>query len=296
MLAALLPGSGGGRARHHRRLQRRPLSHAAPGTTAQRRQRGGPAGRLRCPGRGEGASRAAYAPGRGRWAHRCVGWRIACEPKSNPASRPCASCRRSSSSSPRDPGRHVQPTNAAGPGTAGRPTARHPRRVLGAGRLSRGAGGIGALRRERALDRAMLTGLAAGARQLYQRTSAAIVLDAAMGDRLRAAGFADERLHVIEHAADSQTIAAVPSHQQSPARAFAPAPTGLCRLLRRQPGAGPRLCDAAHGAAAPGGRPGAGIGAPAVYRRWRAARATANQRCRRVSLAACTSCRRKRRA
>ena len=69
----------------------------------------------------------------------------------------------------------------------------------------------GLLRRERALDRAMLTGMETMARQLYQRAAAAIVLDAAMGDRLRAAGLATERLHVIEHAADSQAIAAVPA-------------------------------------------------------------------------------------
>ena len=69
----------------------------------------------------------------------------------------------------------------------------------------------GLLRRDRLLDRAVMAALRMAAAGLYRRTSAAVVLDEAMHDRLIAAGFPGDRLHVIDHAADSRAIAAVPA-------------------------------------------------------------------------------------
>ncbi len=64
---------------------------------------------------------------------------------------------------------------------------------------------------DRRLDRAAMAALRLAAAGLYRRTDAAVVLDEAMRDRLIAAGFPAHRLHVIDHAADSQAIAAVPA-------------------------------------------------------------------------------------
>jgi glycosyltransferase involved in cell wall biosynthesis len=71
----------------------------------------------------------------------------------------------------------------------------------------------GLLRRDQRLHRALIAALQAGARLLYQRTTAAIVLDEAMRDRLLAAGFPADRLCVIDHAADSGALSAVPAEQ-----------------------------------------------------------------------------------
>lgn len=68
----------------------------------------------------------------------------------------------------------------------------------------------GLLQPGRPLDRALMAPLSGLSRALYRRTTAAIVLDEAMRERLRTAGFPPDRLHVIEHAADSQAIHAVP--------------------------------------------------------------------------------------
>ncbi len=68
----------------------------------------------------------------------------------------------------------------------------------------------GLLQPGRPLDRALMASLSGLSRALYRRTAAAIVLDNAMRERLHAAGFPQDRLHVIEHAADSHAIHAVP--------------------------------------------------------------------------------------
>lgn len=71
----------------------------------------------------------------------------------------------------------------------------------------------GLLQPQRPLDRAAMVFLTRLAQRLYRRTSAAIVLDAAMRERLADAGFPKDRLHIIEHAADSASIHAVPPQE-----------------------------------------------------------------------------------
>jgi glycosyltransferase involved in cell wall biosynthesis len=68
----------------------------------------------------------------------------------------------------------------------------------------------GMLQPQRRLDRVALRLLSEVAQRLYRQTAAAIVLDSAMRERLLLAGFPAERLHILEHAADSQTIKPVP--------------------------------------------------------------------------------------
>lgn len=71
----------------------------------------------------------------------------------------------------------------------------------------------GLLRREQPLHRLLIDGLKWASRRLYQYPTAAIVLDEAMRDRLAAAGFPPERLHVIDHAANSRALHAVPAEE-----------------------------------------------------------------------------------
>jgi len=68
----------------------------------------------------------------------------------------------------------------------------------------------GLLQQKKPLHRLICAALAWGARVLYQRPDAAIALDEAMRDRLLAAGFLAERLHVIDHAASSASLRPVP--------------------------------------------------------------------------------------
>lgn len=71
----------------------------------------------------------------------------------------------------------------------------------------------GLLQPTQPLHRLLIAGLLRGAQWLYRHTAAAVVLDEAMRDRLYAAGFPADRLHVIDHAANSQVITEVKNRE-----------------------------------------------------------------------------------